>query len=304
MMKKLVSIAVIVSLASVVYAGVNFDQDLNTKQIINAPYDPGYTPIPASARDFNRYTRDCRRYTFSSSENEITTERIWLTSQEYVQQCYTTYVPGPNGQQIPQQNCYERPGMTYNRYAQINLKPRKLYPWERETFEVCLEGPWMDLNIIEAGYKYSVQTVGNYDTLYVLTPQHKIAMDPDLSGLEMTDFSYNKDTKKFTFKVSDKWANEYAGEKVSIKIELKKSISGWFDSSLGEKEFTFDISPNYEMVFSEEDLVKPQSNDEVNKDVKLFNDKGRYLNWGFKRLGTISKDTYMKKGETPVIPVK
>ncbi len=300
-MRKMLALSLVFSLVSSISAEVNFDQNTNTKDIISAPYNEAYTPMPTPER-FGRYTRDCARFTFGPSDNEIMSEKVWLRSQEYVQECHTYYVQGPNGQQIPQQNCYERPGMTWHQQAQINVKARKLFPWERETFEVCLEGPWMDIYKYEAAYKYSTKRVGNYNTLFELTPQYKVAMDPDLAGLAIGEFSYNKETKKYTFKVNDKWAKEYAGEKIAIKVELKKSVSNWFDSSKGEKEFTFDVSSSYTMTFSENELIKPEQ--EQSNDYRLFDDKGRYLKWGFKRLGKISTDKFMNKGDTPVIQVK
>lgn len=303
-MKKMLAVSLVFSLAAAVYADVNFDQGVNTSEIINAPHNDYYIPTPVPGR-FGRYTRDCARFTFGPSDNDIMSEKVWLRSQEYVQECHTYYVPGPNGQQIPHQNCYERPGMSWNQQAQINIKARKLWPWERETFEVCLEGPWMDIYKYEAAYKYTTRKIGNYDPMFELTPQYKVAMNPDLAGLEIGSFSYDKNAKKYTFKVNDKWAKEYAGEKVSIKVELKKSVSNWFDSSKGEKEFTFDAANSYEMVFGEEDLVKPQANsDDTYRSEKLFDTKGMYLKWGFKRLGKISTDKYMDKGDTQVIQTK
>jgi len=300
-MKKLIAVVLFISLISVLKAEVNFDQGVNLDQVVRDSYGYGqYIPNPDVPR-YTHYSRDCARFTFGPSDGEIMSEKIWLQSTEYVQECYTYYVPGPNGQQIPQQHCYERPGMTWHNSAQINIKPRKLYPWERETFEVCLEGPWMDIYKYEAAYKYQIRRVGYYDTLFELTPQKKIAMDPDLAGLDIVSFSYDKETKKYTFKVSDKWAKEYAGEKILIKVELMKSVANWFDSSKGTKEFTFDVADNYEMVFGEDELVKPQTNDETYRSEKLFETKGYYLKWGFKRLGTISTDKYMNKGETQLI---
>lgn len=299
-MRKILVLSFVVYLAGALNAQVNFDQGAKTSDIINAPYNDAYTPTPVPGR-FGRYTRDCARFTFGPSDNDLMSEKVWLRSQEYVQECHTYYVPGPNGQNIPQQNCYERPGMSWNQQAQISIKARKLWPWERETFEVCLEGPWMDIYKYEAAYKYSTRKVGNYDTLFELTPLNKIAMAPDMSGLEIAEFSYNKETKKYTFKVNDKWAKEYAGEKVAVKVELKKSVANWFDSSKGEKEFTFEVAPSYTMTFSEDELVKVSAETD---NTRLFENKGMYLKWGFKRLGKISTDKYMDRGDTQVIQVK
>lgn len=282
------------------YAEVNFDNGINNKVLIN---DVGSTPLPGVKYGISgerRVTRDCARFNFGPSDSEVMSDKVWLRSEEYVTECYTTYVPGPNGQQIPQQNCYERPAMTYRSQAQINIKPRKLWPWEKETFEVCLEGQWLDIYTIEAGYKYKISKHGYNDVLFVLTPEYKIAMNPDIDGLNYTEFSYNKDTKKYTFKLNDKWAKEYAGEKLYIKTELKKDKANWFDSSLGYKEYTFDVKDNYTIEFSEDELIIPETNNSNDnyRSEKLFETRGYYLEWGFKRIGKISKDKFIDKGET------
>ncbi|MEF3280424.1 MAG: hypothetical protein K6357_05595 [Elusimicrobiota bacterium] len=137
----------------------------------------------------------------------------------------------------------------------------------------------------------------------MLSPEYKIPTKPDPEGINYTEFSYDKETKKYTFKLNDKWANEYAGEKVAIKIELMKSVANWFDSSMGEKEFIFDVSNSYEIVFGEKDLVKPQTDNEATRNEKLFETKGYYLKWGFKRIGSISTDKFIKKGDTPIINI-
>lgn len=282
-------------------AEINFDKGLSGTEMKRDIVSVGVPDVKYGVPGSVRYTKDCARFTFGPSDGEIMSEKVWLRSDEYRTECYTTYVPGPNGQQVPQQNCHENHYMTYHRQAQINIKPRKLLPWEKEVFEVCLEGNWMDLYTIEAGYKYKVKQVGYGDTLFELYPEYKIKTKPDLDGLNYVEFKYNKDTGKYKFVVKDKWFNEYAGEKVYIKIELKKDKANWFDSSLGTKEFTFNVAPVYEMEFSEDELVKPQNNSDENYkggDEKLFETRGFYLKWGFKRIGEISKDTYMDKGET------
>ncbi len=298
-MKK-VGVIVLGVIVSGVYLGaeIDFDRgssDVIKKDIVSAPVPGVRYGIPGSVR----YTRDCARFTFGPADGEIISDKVSLRSDEYRTECYTVYLPGPNGQQVPQQHCYEQYVMTYRRQAQINIKPRKLLPWEKETFEVCLEGRWMNIYTVEAAYKYQIKQEGYSDTLFELYPQYKIPMNPDLDGLNYSEFSYNKDTKKYTFIVNDKWFNEYAGEKVYIKIELKKEIANWFDSSLGSKEYIFDAAPQYIMQFSEDELVKPQNNGEESyRGEKLFGTKGFYIKWGFKRIGNISKDTYMNKGET------
>jgi len=52
------------------------------------------------------------------------------------------------------------------------------------------------------------------------------------------------------------------------------------------------------MTFDEKDLEKPAVEDNRDDDRAA---KKYFLKWGFKRVGAISKDNFMKKDKTPVI---
>ena len=296
-MKKLI-LAVFVSagLLAAAHAQVKFDQGVNVKEIISQAHNSDLA-LPAPALSRGSYSRDCARFSFGPSDAEMLSQKVWLRSTEYVTECHTVMQPGPNGTMVPVQNCYERPGMSWNQTGQIKMMPRKLLAWEKETFEICLEGPWMRLYVNEAGYKYSGKTEGNYDTLYTLTAQNKIPMDADENGLSLGAFSYADG--KYTLTVSDKWAKEYAGEKTAIKVDLYKDNSNWFDGFKGTKEFAFDAAEGYTMSFAAADLDTSKAGfDPETRGAKKF-----YVKWGFKRLGVISKDNFVKKGETPGVEV-
>lgn len=309
MRKMMSAVLVLVFFAAAANARVDFDRGVDTKQFVTEAVSSGIA-VPAPVKGINRYTRDCARFSFGPSDAEIASERVWLRSIEYiqechnvpVQQCHTVMVPGPNGTQVPQQQCHtvyqqqchERPGMSWSRTAQIKMLARKLLPWERESFDVCLEGPWMDIYVNAAAYKYSASRQGNYDTLFELTAKNKIPMKADENGLSYAGFSYAGG--KFAFKASDKWAKEYAGEKVVITVDLYSE--GWwiFNGYLGSKDFTFDAAEGYEMSFSEKDLENAVAGDDTFRGAKKY-----YAKWGFRRVGTISKDNYVKKDKTPSI---
>ena len=297
-MKKLILMAIVsAGFCAAAAAQVDFNQGVNVNEIISQAHASDLAiPMPASNR--GTYTRDCVRFSFGPSDNEILSQKVYLRSTEYDTVCHTVMVPGPNGTQVPTQQCYERPGMTWHEAGQIKMNARKLLPWERESFEMCLQGPWMNLYVNAAAYKYSAKREGNYDTLFVLTAQDKIAMKSDEDGLSAGDFSYADG--KYTFKVNDKWAKEYAGEKVAIKLDLYKDNPNWFDSYKGSKEFTFDAAEGYTLTFSADEMEKPAVDDNNdNRGSKKF-----YVKWGFKRVGVISKDNFVKKGETPSIEAK
>ncbi len=306
-MKRIAALVLAMSFVSFAAAqNVNFDQGVDIGKIVDSlnHNDYGYNLPDARYMGHSWYTRDCAGFTFGPSDTDIKSAKVRLRSVEYVEECYTTYTPGPNGEQIPHEHCYERPGQTWRRNAQILIKARKLYPWEREDMEVCLEGPWMRLYIDAGAYKYSVDKKGYYDVLYELTPERKIPMMPDKGGLVLAQFRYDPQTKKYIFKVNDKWAEEYAGEKVMIKVELYKDGFWFFDSYKGKKEKTFEAARSYDMSFTEDELVKKDVNVEEDADFKAMTFKGTkkyFVKWGFKRIGKISKDKYVKKGKTEMI---
>jgi len=284
---------VLMSFVALARAQVDFDRGVNLKETISKARNSELA-VP-EARFGSRYTRDCARFSFGPDAGDITSDKVWLHSMEYVQECNTVMQPGPNGTPVPVQSCYERPGMSWNQTAQIKMAARKLWPWERESFDVCLDGPWMDLYVNEAGYKYSVNRAGDYDTLFTLAPLQKVALDPDANGLNMGAFYYVKGL--YTFGVNDSWAKEYAWEKVVIHIELFKDNPFWFDSSQGSKDFTFDTREGYTMYFSVKDLEsKGPAEPADTRGASKF-----YLKWSFKRVGAISADTFMKKDQTPSI---
>lgn len=299
-------------------AQVNFDQGVNMKEVVSRAVNADPALPAAPAPKIGHYSRDCARFSFGPGDKELVSEKVYLRSTEYetvchtqmVQQCHTVMVPGPNNTQVaqqqchmaPQQYCYERPGMTWSQYGQIKVEARKLLPWERESFELCMQGPWMDLYVNAAAYKYAARREGSYDTLFVLTPQHKVAMKADENGLSSGNFSFVDG--KFVFQVNDKWAREYAGEKVSIKIDLYRDGAWIFDGYKGSKEFTFDAAEGYTMTFDEKDLEKAAGEDATYRDVDDRGAKKYFLKWGFKRVGAISKDNFVKKDKTPTIEAK
>lgn len=330
MTKKILFAFACLGLAAAAGAEVNFDKGVGVKSIIEQAGKPGNKDIyPNTLYPYHSYyTRDCRSVSFGPSAGPLTSERVYLDSTEYVrechwvnvqqcqqvpvQTCHTVMVPGPNGTQVAQQQCtttyrqechmvqqqqcYDRPGQTYRASAQLSIGKRQLFPWETESFSLCMEGPRVNVTPTASPYSYGVDQAGLYDITFNMTPNYRVPSNPDPNGLNYAAFTF-KDGK-FTLSVSDKWAAEYAGDKVAIKIELKKDGWWFFDSSKGEKTFTLDTASSYDLVFAESDLTK-------NKD--FVDDSGYkgpskyFVKWGFQRLGKVSTDQYVKKDETPKI---
>ncbi|OGR98477.1 MAG: hypothetical protein A2016_11605 [Elusimicrobia bacterium GWF2_62_30] len=205
---------------------------------------------------------------------------------------------GNHGGKPGQWVCRERIGQTFRTTAQVNLAARQLYPWENESFSVCMEGPRVDFRTGASPYSYGVDQVGLYDVTFNLTPNYRVPTPPDSDGMSYTAFTY-KDGK-FILNVSDRWATEYAGEQVAIKVELIKDGFLFFNSSKGEKTFTLNVAGNYELAFAESDLTK--NKDFVDDSGDLKGAKKFFVKWGFRRIGRISTQDYIGKGDTSKIP--
>ncbi|HBA62184.1 MAG TPA: hypothetical protein DCZ92_15495 [Elusimicrobia bacterium] len=332
MTKKILFAFACLGLAVTAGAEVNFDKGVDVKSAVKqVEKNTSKDLYPNAGYPYHSYfSRDCRNFSFGPSASAIASERVYLASTEYVrecrmvhyqvcrtvqvQQCHTAYKPGPNGTQVPyqqcvsvpkqechmeqRQECHDRPGQTFRTTAQLNIAQRQLFPWERESFSVCMEGPRVNVVPTASPYSYGVDQVGLYDITFNMRPNYRVPTNPDPNGLNYAAFSF-KDGK-FTLSVTDRWTNEYAGEKVAIKIELMKDGFWFFNSSKGEKTFTFATANGYDLVFAEGDLTKNKDfvDDSADKGPAKF-----YVKWGFQRLGKVSTDQYVKKDESPKIPM-
>ncbi len=205
--------------------------------------------------------------------------------------------PGNFGGQQGQWHCRERIGQVFRATAQVNLAPRQLFPWESESFAVCMEGQRVDFETRNSPYSYSVDRQGLFDLTFNLTPNYRRPTPPDASGLNLSSFAFRDG--KFVMAIGDRWAAEYAGEKVEIQVELMKDGFLFFNSSKGKKTFTLDTAASYELAFNEGDLVKDK--DFVDDSGDMRGPKKFYVKWGFRRIGSISTNDYMKKGDTDKI---
>jgi len=222
-----------------------------------------------------RTDRDCVRFSFDPGGPEKS-EAVWLRSTEWTEECHWQGDPRNGGRQV----CREVPRWTYRERVQLELQNRKnLLPWERETFTVCLDGRWLSAYATSVAHKYKAERDGGY---YLLTAGEKIAMDPDKSGLQAA--APRNAGSKLLVDITDKWAEYYKGESTEIEFEVWRDIPNWFDSKITSGKMKFDAAGKYSI-----DLAA---------DGKLKAGKKYYMKWGFRRLGKVSKDTYMKKGET------
>jgi len=222
-------------------------------------------------------TMDCQDIYTRGSQME--SGRVMLTSREYVEDCYIYPAPTQQNPNATEERCYEREIGYFSRSAQVVFRGQKdMRPWETEKFKACLNGPAMDLSIRIPAYDYGQYlSGGGNDMVYVLEPRGaKKLMDPDPEGLYSTVFTRNGNSFKVV--LNDRWADAYKGEKITIKVQLKKS-KGNTDSLFKEQVFEFNTAAQYEINF--------------NSDIKA----GKfYVRWDLQRSGSVVSNQNMIAG--------
>ena len=220
------TLAFAASLAAPVLAetsAVNFDQGIDITAIVKQSKEAAKSDVKVVDAQYmggRRTIQDCVTVSFGANDAPVSPS-FELRSTEYIEECYQTGDPRNGGGR----QCYERVGMTYHERASVTLQDRQpLLPWERDTFRVCLDGPWLSIYDIETAYDYRRISGGNYNGAYILAPGRKIAQRPDPVGV-LGDLDSGM---KLTLK--DKWASYYAGESIEIKYTLKKHVENWFDT--------------------------------------------------------------------------
>ncbi|MFA5138437.1 MAG: hypothetical protein WC728_04320 [Elusimicrobiota bacterium] len=287
-------IPMLVALVSPAFAEkpvVDFDQmDIDVKGIVAAAKRDAKDQ-KAAAKDvraaYYRAERDCVNFVFEP-EGPTVSEAVWLRSTEYREEC--TWVGNPQhggGQQI----CHEVPWYTNREKVQVSLLNRqKLFPWEREIFQACLEGRWLSVHAVEAAHKYKVSQQGG---LFTLAAGQRVPISPDPNGIAADIPVVTAKGVGATFR--DKWVSYYQGESVVLKLALREDVPNWFDNTLLEKELPFDAAAAYTVDFGGYASEFKAS---------LKPGKKYYFEWQFKRVGKISKPDFVKKMETARVEYK
>ncbi|OGS41739.1 MAG: hypothetical protein A2506_09285 [Elusimicrobia bacterium RIFOXYD12_FULL_66_9] len=167
---------------------------------------------------------------------------------------------------------------------QVTIRDRQpLLPWEHDRFRVCLDGPWLYSDVLEAAYDYKLVSAGADNGNIVVAPTRKVAMRPDPVGV-LADLS-----GQFVMNFKDKWASYYPGENIVLKITLKKEVKFWPDYAVLEKEIALPVSEAYKVDLSRflsDFTAKPEAG------------KNYYAVYSIKRTGSVSKNDFTKGIET------
>lgn len=121
--------------------------------------------VPDSRFGLPTYSsRDCRKVEFTA-DSPLTSADISLRSMTMYQDCQNF------GQPVGQ-ICTNRPEY-YNETTRVTVtEPRELQPGQKEVFEVCLWGQFLQIRPVETVYKYKSKVT--FEGIYI-TPQGLIA---------------------------------------------------------------------------------------------------------------------------------
>ena len=159
MNKKLIIMSVCFGFVSAAGAAVNFDQGVDVKSAIKEASVSDIKIPEAKASHIVDITRDCKKITFGATD-PLTSPEVALTSRETTQECQNMGYPA--GQICIPNTKY------YNETVKVVItEPRVLQPDQKEVFEVCLWGSFLNLKQVSPAYKYSVR---QFLGVFELTP--------------------------------------------------------------------------------------------------------------------------------------
>lgn len=228
-----------------------------------------------------RTERDCAHISFGVND-PLRSESIELESREYRDVCYPS---GPNGGQ----NCYEQVYRSERRRVRVEVFGRgEMLPWERDVFLVCLDGSWLSASVVDASHAYELEVPGWRDDLISARAKHKTRSEPDPYGI-VGDLTFDGPSGNFLLTLRDRWARYYASEPLVLELTLKRHHKNWFDETILTKEVTLPTAESYSVRYADyaaelKDKLKPG--------------KKYYVNWRFKRSGSVSKNSWQKHRET------
>lgn len=162
-MRKIVMTAVAVLIGSGIVNAFELE-NMSAKDIVKAQRETVVSPaVKVPEARFGQIvdiTRDCKKITFTAADALISPE-VSLASRETTQDCQNMGYPVG-------QIC-----TTNTRHYRENVKvvitePRVLQPDQKEVFEVCLWGPFLNLKQVSPAYNYAVREIPG---AFELTPK-------------------------------------------------------------------------------------------------------------------------------------
>ena len=183
--------------------------------------------------------------------------------------------------------CVKSVGEKHFRTVRLSFDAgRKVYPWELEKFETCLNGN--DARVERKSgvydYKSSLADDGS-NAVFNLAPKgQRSPAKTDMDALKVLSFSQKGNS--FNLLISDKWGEAYKGEQIKINLALYRNKGGK-DSLFKKQDFIVDAAKQYDLT-----LVS---------DIKKAD---FYIIWSFQRLGETTANTTSAEFRTDMIAVQ
>lgn len=170
-MKIMIAAVSLLAAASMAQAQVSFEQALDIKSF-KQQASAVKIELPETKFGIPTYSsRDCKTVEFTA-ESPLTSADISLSAMETYQDCQNMGYPAG-------QICFPRTEYFRETTRVIVTAPRELKPGQKEVFEVCLWGRFLNLRPVSAVYKYKTKTT--FDGIY-LTPKGLIEQPKAISG--------------------------------------------------------------------------------------------------------------------------
>ncbi len=225
-----------------------------------------------------RYDMSCTNIVFHAGDKP-TSNGVWLKSQEWDTQCQYVGAPPYGSQQ-----CWDVPGNSWSQQVTVTISnPQPLLPWEQNVFRVCLQGPWLTTDPVQAAYSFKVVSDG-YDTGgVVVSAGARTPEAPDPVGVT------GQLNAQLHLQLTDKWSTYYKGEQTVVKVELKKHVDFWPDESLIETSVTLPVAASYDV--------------DLNRYAAQFSQKPAsgsryYVEYSVERVGSVSSAEFTPELKT------
>ncbi|MFC1521534.1 hypothetical protein ACFL6Y_03910 [Elusimicrobiota bacterium] len=249
--------------------------------------DRGAGIAPSRPRYADWTSRDCEKVSFSP-EDPLASPAFSLESKFYERVCEEDPIDD-------YERCWDSWIHTERRMVSVSIENRtSMYPWEKDIFEVCLSGYILYADVKDASHEYDLKHDGENTVTVKATAIRKIAANPDSKGISVDVFKYERTFNRIRLALSDKWHAYYAGEATEITAILKKKGFGRTSKVIAKKKARFSAADSYSIEFSNS---KGELKEKLRPGSKYF------IEWGFKRIGDISKPTQIKDKKTETITI-
>ena len=172
MSKKIIITLVCFGFVSAAGAAVNFDQGVDVKSAVKGAVVSDVKVPEARFGQLIDLTRDCKKITFTAAD-ALTSPEVSLVSRETTQECQN--MGYPVGQICIPNTRYYRETVKV-----VITEPRVLGPDQKEVFEICLWGSFLNLKQVSPAYNYLVREIlGTFE----LTPNGAVQPGHDDKSL-------------------------------------------------------------------------------------------------------------------------